>query len=81
MGQFANFMYLLLSSQCPCLVVLLTLGVCSTCRRVTVVCSENCVLCIVISRTASPGAKESNDKMNSTGYSHQDRRVVFDIMP
>ena len=51
----------------------------STCRRVTVVCLVNCVLCIVISRTASPGAKITT-KMNSTGYVHRDRRVEFDIM-
>ena len=51
---------------------LLTLGVCSTCRKVTVVCLVNCVLCIVISRTASPGTKVTT-KMNSTGYLYQDR--------
>ena len=48
--------------------------------RVTVVCLVNCVLCIVISRNASPGAKVTTKK-NSTGYLHQDRRVVFYIMP
>ena len=48
--------------------------------RITVVCLVNCVLCIVISRMASPGAKVTT-KMNSTGYLHQDRRVVFYIMP
>ena len=58
---------------------LLTLGVHSTYRRVTVVCLVNCVLCIIISRTASPGAKVTT-KMNSTGYLHQDRHVIFDIM-
>ena len=58
----------------------LTLGMRSTGQMVTVVCLVNCVLCIVISRTASPGAKVMT-KMNSTGYLHQDRRVVFDIMP
>ena len=61
-------------------IFLITLDVRSTCRRVTVVCLVNCVLCIVISRTASPGAKVTT-KMNSTGYLHQDGHVVFDIMP
>ena len=59
---------------------LLTVGVRSMCRRVTVVCLVNYVLCIVISRTASPGVKVTT-KMNSTGYLYQDRRVVFYIMP
>ena len=68
-----------LGSSCP-RAPSLTLGVRSTCRRVTVVCLVNCVICIVISRTASPGAKVTT-KMNSMGYLHQDRLAVFDIMP
>ena len=63
-----------LTMYCYYYILLLTLGVRSTCRSVTVVCLVNCVLCIVISRTASPGAKVTT-QMNSTGYLHQDTYI------
>ena len=57
---------------CVC-VLLLTLGVRSTCRTVTVVCLVNYVLCIVISRTASPGA------IVTTKWTVRDTYIKIDV--
>ena len=57
---------------CVC-VLLLILGVRSTCRTVTVVCLVNYVLCIVISRTASPGA------IVTTKWTVRDTYIEIDV--